>query len=180
MKIQVSSAIKLQKITLNDQGRLYNLMKEIYIPAYHHLWEDGGEWYLDTLYSKENLKKELLEKKQEYYFVLYDNEIIGIFRILLESPLDIFPQKKALMLQRIYLHHNTHGKGIAKQLLDWLENLSKESNHDIIWLKAMDTQKQALRFYIKRGFIKAKNTSLSFPLLFKDLRGMYIMYKDVV
>ena len=59
-----------------------------------------------------------------------------------------------------------HTKGIAKELLDWLDNLAKEKNYDLIWLKAMDTQEQALRFYKKRGFVIANKTSLNIPLYF--------------
>ncbi len=180
MQIEVSNSIKLQEIVLNDRALLYDLMQEIYTPSYEHLWEDGGKWYLDKLYSKENVKEELLEKNQGYYFILYNNKIIGIFRIIFKSSIAIFPKKKAIMLQRIYLHQNTQGKGIAKELLDWLENLAKEKNYDLIWLKAMDTQEQALRFYEKRGFVKANKTSLNIPLLYKELRGMYVMYKEMV
>ena len=179
MLIKVSNSIQLQEITLNNQVELYDLMREIYLPMYHHLWEDKGEWYLNELYLKENLQKELLEENQEYYFVLYEGETIGIVRVISNVDINGFLDKKAIMLHRIYLHPKTQGKGIGKELLNWIENISKERNNETLWLKAMDTQEQALLFYQKKGFSIIKKTSLEFTLLHKDLRGMYIMSKSL-
>ena len=179
MLTQVSNTIKLQKISLINHIDLTDLMQEIYVPMYHHLWEDKGEWYLNELYSKENLKKELLEENQEYYFVLYKEENIGILRIISNIDFNGFPNKKALMLQRIYLHPKTQGKGLGKELLNWIENISKKRNIKTLWLNAMDTQEQALLFYQKKGFSIIKKTPLEYSLLHKHLRGMYVMTKSL-
>ena len=180
MLLKVSNTIQLQKISLNDYEKLFDLMREIYVPMYHHLWEDKGEWYLNELYSKENLKKELLEENQEYYFVTHEDETIGILRIIFGLNFNDLPDNKSIKLHRVYLHPKTQGKGLGKQLLNWIEIISKERNCDTFWLKAMDTQEQALRFYQKTGFSTIRKTSLDFSLLHKHLRGMYIMSKSLI
>ena len=179
MQIQVSTSIILQKISLINHGELTGLMREIYPPMYHHLWEDKGEWYLKELYSKENFKKELLEENQEYYFVLYNEENIGILRLISNVDFNGIPEEKSIMLHRIYLHPKTQGKGLGKELLNWIENRSKEKKKETLWLKAMDTQEQALHFYQKNGFSTIKKTTLEFTLLHKHLRGMYVMTKSL-
>ena len=45
---------------------------------------------------------------------------------------------------RIYLGKEAQGKGVAQKLFDWLENKAKDTGDNLVWLKAMDTQKQAL------------------------------------
>ena len=179
MLIKVSNTISLKKISLNNQKELYDLMRVIYVPMYRHLWEDYGEWYLNELYSKENLEKELSEENQVYYFVLLENENIGILRLIYNIDYSNNYNKKSLMLHRVYLHPKTQGKGLGKDLLTWIEKIGKEKNLQELWLKAMDTQEQALMFYEKRGFSTIKKTSLDFTLLHKHLRGMYIMSKSL-
>ena len=78
--IRITSNISLQPIKTNDCGLLFSLMKEIYPPAYSHFWEDDGSWYVNSQYSKEHILKELSEEKNDYYFVLFKNEIIGNFQ----------------------------------------------------------------------------------------------------
>jgi GNAT superfamily N-acetyltransferase len=180
MQIQVSNSIKLEDISLINHGDLTDLMREIYPPMYHHLWEDKGEWYLKELYSKENLQKELLEENQEYYFVLYKEENIGILRMISNVDFNGIPDEKSIMLHRIYLHPKTQGKGLGKELLNWIENISKERKKETLWLKAMDTQEQALHFYQNSGFSIIKKTTLEFSLLYIHLRGMYVMSKNLV
>lgn len=179
MKIKVSDSVSLQKISGNNQKKLYDLMRIIYLPMYHHLWEDNGEWYLNELYTKENLEKELLEEDQEYYFVLYKQETVGILRIKFNVDYNELQDDKSLKLHRIYLHPKTQGKGLGKELLNWIEKIGKEKKHEKLWLNAMDTQEQALIFYKKRGFSIVKKTSLNLLLLHKHLRGMYIMSKNI-
>ena len=80
--IRISQHISLKSISLNDHQELYDLMKRIYPPTYSEYWKDDGKWYVNDLYNKENIEKELKEKDAPYYFVLVENKIIGILREL--------------------------------------------------------------------------------------------------
>lgn len=176
--ISISDNVKLQDIKIEDQPKLMKLLELIYPPAYKHLWiNEDCSFYLNRFYSIENLELELSDPNAAYYFVIYKSNLVGIFRFIYNNPFIGFPEKKSTYLNRIYLGENAQGKGVAKQLFLWAENKLKDQGHTLIWLKAMDSQKQALRFYEKQGYNYGTPTQLDFELIHSNLRGMKVMYK---
>lgn len=175
--IIISNNIQLQKITISDQPKLMELVTRVYTPVYKHLWKgEDCNWYLNRFYSKENLRKELDEINAEYYFVIYKSQDVGILRIHYNKPLKDYPKNSNVYLHRIYLGIEVHGKGVAKALFNWVEQRAKNIGKDSIWLKCMDTQQQALRFYTKQGYEKIGTTSLDFELIKKGFNGMLIFW----
>lgn len=177
--IQINQNISLQVVTTSDCEELYSLMKEVYTPAYQHFWKDNGNWYIEKQYSEKNVKKELLEKKTAYYFVIYQGKKIGNFRVLWDKKLQGLKNMKTLKLHRIYLHPKTRGNGIGKTLLTWLENKAKQKNYELIWLDAMDEQPEAFQFYKKQGYIYHSHEFLDFELLHNQVRKMSQLYKKI-
>ncbi|MEE3999948.1 GNAT family N-acetyltransferase [Tenacibaculum sp. FZY0031] len=170
--IRISNTIQLQKIQVEDFKFLITLMDDVYKAAYKHFWKDEGNWYVQSQFSKRNLEKELSAEKTSYYFVLFNTKRVGIFRILWDEKLSGFEQKKSLKLHRIYLHKNTQGKGIGKQLLAWLEEEAIKKQYELIWLDTMDEKPQAFEFYKKLGYQYHSHCFLTFELLFEDVRKM--------
>ncbi|MGY8909672.1 MAG: GNAT family N-acetyltransferase [Flavobacteriales bacterium] len=123
--IEISQNLQLKIITKEDCKNLFTLMKEIYPLAYSHFWNDDGNWYVNSQYSKENILKELSQENAEYYFILFKDEIIGNFRIIWDDKLSNLSEEKQLKLHRIYLHPKIQGKGIGKKLMIWLEEKSQ-------------------------------------------------------
>lgn len=179
MMIKITENIQLKIITKEECRDLFTLMKEIYQLAYSHFWEDDGEWYLNSQYSKENILKELLQQNAEYYFILYKNEIIGNFRFIWDEKLTEISEEKQLKLHRIYLHPKTQGKGIGNQLMIWLETKAQQKDYKIIWLDAMDEKPQAFQFYKKLGYNYTSHTFLPFKLMYKKYRKMSQLYKRI-
>ncbi len=175
--IHVSKTISLKEIQLNDAEFLLELMHQIYPPVYKHLWEDAGNWYVETVFGSENLAKELLEENAKYYFVQHENEVVGILRIVYDAPLEGFEAVKATKLHRIYLSSKVQGKGVGKILMDWTIQQAVEKNTKLVWLESMDTQVQALEFYKKMGFESIGAFRLNFDLMHQHLRGMYTLRK---
>jgi GNAT superfamily N-acetyltransferase len=178
--ILIEPSLKIQSIKSSDYTTLFNLMKEIYPPAYSHFWEDNGDWYLNYQYSKENFLKELYQENSDYYFVIFENEIIGNFRIIWNEKLRGFSVDKHVKLHRLYLHNKHQGKGIGKKLLSWLENKAVQKNFDIIWLDAMYEQQQAFQFYKKQGYKNYSHTFLQFENMFDKYRKMSQVYKLLI
>ena len=155
-------------------------MKEIYPLAYSHFWEDNGNWYVNTQYSKKNIIKELSQKNADYYFVLYNDIIIGNFRIVWDDKLQDLSKEKQVKLHRIYLHQKLQGKGIGKKLLTWLEEKAKVKGYSLIWLDAMNEQPQAFQFYKNLGYTYHSHTFLPFELMHKEFRKMSQVYKKII
>ncbi len=177
--INITENIKLKEILNSDLEALFTLMKEIYPPAYSHFWKDGGDWYVSTQYSEEKLSTELLDINSQNYLVLFKNEIIGNFRIVWNEQLAGFVDLKNVKLHRIYLHPKTHGNGIGKKLLNWLETQAIKKQYDLIWLDAMDAQPQAFEFYKKLEYKYHSHCFLDFELLYDEVRKMSQLYKKI-
>lgn len=178
--ISISDHIQLQDIKIEDQPKLMTLLKSIYPPAYKHLWiNEDCRFYFDQFYSLKNLKLELADTNAFYYFVIYRSNLVGIFRFVYDDGYNDFPEKQAAYLNRIYLSEEAQGKGVAHQLFLWAEHKMKEKGHSLIWLKAMDSQKQALRFYEKQGYSYGSRTQIDFDLIHPHLRGMHTLYKHL-
>ncbi len=176
----ISDHISLQNIKLKDQPKLMELMEHIYPPAYKHLWaNEDCNFYLNKCYSFKNLEVELAQSNAAYYFVNYNAKRVGIFRVVYNKVYSGFPEMKATYINRIYLGKEAQGKGVAKALFKWLENEAKKNKNILLWLEAMDTQKQAIRFYEKQNFKYGEATQLDFKLMHPHLRGMYSMYKVI-
>ncbi len=179
MMIEISENIKLTPILSNNSETLFRLMKEIYPLAYSHFWNDNGDWYLNSQYSKENILKELLQQNTAYYFIIFKDEIVGNFRIIWDDKLSNLSEEKQVKLHRIYLHPKTQGQGIGKQLIIWLEQKAKQKDYKIIWLDAMDAQPQAFQFYKKLGYNYHSHVFLPFDLMHDEVRKMSQLYKII-
>ena len=175
--IEISQNIHLKKIKNSDAGFLFILMKEIYMSAYSHFWKDNGVWYVNSQYSKEVILKELLEPKTDYFFVLFKDCIVGVFRVVWDETLKGFLEQPQVKLHRIYLSNETQGKGLGKKLLSWLEVEAIKKGCQMIWLDAMDQHTQALQFYKKQGYTYHSHVILPFNLLYEKVRKMNQLYK---
>ena len=177
--IEISKHIQLQSIQLDDHQILYDLMKRIYPPAYINYWKDDGEWYVNDLYNFENVKKELSQTKTGYYFVLLNQKIIGILRIVYEIDTHYKKDIKYVKLHRLYLDQTIQNKGIGYQIMSWVLENSKEQGYEYLWLEVMDKQTQARHFYEKLGFTRIDKVFISFDLVHEEYRGMLKMIKKL-
>jgi GNAT superfamily N-acetyltransferase len=178
--IPISPELSLKRIHIHDLDQLIALMKEIYPPSYGHLWKDQGENYLDQNYNYDNLNRELAEANSPYYFINHRSVISGILRLQHNRPPYNLPNPQATKLHRIYLPPHLHGKGIGQILMDWTVGQSLENKSSVLWLEAMDTQKQALKFYQKNGFTISARFNLESTLIHDALKGMFRMHKELL
>ncbi len=175
--IEISQNIQLKKIRNSDADFLLKLMKEIYPSAYSHFWEDKGAWYVNSQYSKEVVLREIQEPKTDYFFVLFKDCIVGVFRVVWDEALKGFLEQPQVKLHRIYLSNETQGIGLGKKLLSWLEGEAIKKGYQMIWLDAMDQHTQALQFYKKLGYTYHSYVILPFDLLYEKVRKMNQLYK---
>lgn len=164
---------------MEDQPVLYKLMQRIYPPSYKNYWEDKGNWYVNDLYTIENVQKELSEENTEYFFVVLDENIIGILRIVYGVDMYHNKDKNYVKLHRLYLDQTIQNRGVGKQLMLWLMDKVKAEGYPKMWLDAMEKQPQALHFYKKMGFEIVDKVFLDFPMMFPEYRGMFKMVKVV-
>lgn len=177
--IKLSQDISLKKLVPEDQTELMELMREIYIPSYHHIWSDKGEWYLEQMYNPETFKKDIEDPSSNYYFVYFEGWNIGILKYDFPKSPEIIDFPNSLRLHRIYISKEYQGKGIAAELMKWVESVAKERKLKYIWLEIMDTQVQVQRFYRKLGFEWIFTFHLEYEKLLPKYRGIQILRKNI-
>ena len=168
--ISISDSIQLQPITVEHHSELVSLMKRIYPSAYKQMWKNEDcSFYFEHFYNLDNFRKELEETESEYFFIYSKANF--------NKPLKTKTNLSGCYLHRIYLGEEAQGKGIAKELMTWVEQKARLRGNKVIWLEAMDTQDQALKFYKKHGFKKSHKAYLDFAPLRDPYRGMEVLYK---
>jgi GNAT superfamily N-acetyltransferase len=177
--IQITDKLALQPIQVSAHAEFFPLIKRIYTSAYPDFWVDEGDWYLDLCYSLENLTKELSRPTTHYFFVEFENEKVGILKYDFPFSPRQLEIPNALKLHRLYLSESVQGKGIAQELMNYVEQIAIANELDNIWLEAMDKKPQAKRFYEKMGFKLVHSYQLDFEKLFPELRTIHIFQKRI-
>ena len=170
----------LREVTLENHQEFYDLMWRIYPPEYAHFWKNEDcTFYINNQFSKETLSKELKEK-QLYYFVVENNENVGILRL----KFDEFPNKtidatRVIKLHRIYLDPKVQGKGLGTKTLNFIDEVARLNNYKYIWLNAMLDKPSAVSFYLKNGYKVFDMYHYDFDLIKPELRQMMAFGKEV-
>ncbi|WP_018674445.1 GNAT family N-acetyltransferase [Riemerella columbina] len=103
------------------------------------------QYMLDTMYSTETLKEHFIHPKYHYYGINYLNDNVGF--IGYETDIESSTTK----LHRLYLLKEFKGKGIGKEVMDFLKHqVVASGNHRVIL--NVNKQNPAIQFYEKQGF----------------------------
>lgn len=175
--IQINHRLSLVVVDRANAANMYDLMKDLYLDAYSHLWSDKGYWYLDHAFSLPKVISDLAVQRSRYFYIHHDEEPIGILRIIIDEPFDEQDPTYQVKLNRIYLTTATQGLGLGKKVMNWVEHHYCSERPTLLWLEVMDSQKQALVFYENLGFIIREDFRLPFERMHSSLRGMHRMYK---
>jgi diamine N-acetyltransferase len=174
--------VQITSINTPHAKELSDLAKSIYKEYYLHLWHPGGaEWYMDEYaYHPDKLRLELADTNN-LHFIVYDNtQPMGYLKIRLHEKLQGYESINSLEIERIYLHKKVAGKGIGKQLMFLAEELAIQYKKEMVFLKAMDTSKEAIAFYKKNGYSICGTYILPFIQMKEEFRGMVILRKPLV
>jgi ribosomal protein S18 acetylase RimI-like enzyme len=110
--------------------------------------------YMATAFSKEQIKKELLDENTSFYLVYNEKDLVGYFK-LNEKEAQTEPLGKAsIEIERIYVLDEFQGQQIGKQMLLKTIEIAKEKRLTFIWLGVWEKNTAAIRFYERHGFTK--------------------------
>lgn len=103
----------------------------------------------------------------------------GYLKLCIHAVLRGQEAKDCMEIERIYLHRQATGKGMGSRLMQFAETKARELNKQTVFLKAMDSSLDAIRFYRKAGYTPCGTLQLPFPLIKDAYRGMIILCKDL-
>lgn len=169
--------IIIKPVTVNDVELLQAVALQSYKEHYLHLWYDGGKWYMQNSFNLQQLAQELEDDNARFFMVYTAGEPCGFVKVNIHAPLgDI---TNALELERIYFKQSAGGKGIGAQAVEYVFALASRLGKQVVWLKVMDTSSKPVAFYRKMGFEICGVYHLPYQQMKKEVRGMYIMKKEL-
>ena len=172
-----SNNIEIKRIGVEDIALLSDVAVRAYCDHYKYLWYDEGKWYSKKSFSAENLLHELEDENTSFFIIYFNKVAIGFLKLNIDAPLE--ETTDALELERIYLTKSVTGKGIGKFVFDFVIEIAKQQNKNLIWLKVMDSSTNAIAFYKKIGFEICGDTRLDFETMKPDFRGMHVMKRVI-
>lgn len=138
----------------NHIDDILKLLKEI--SHIHHLirpdiFKEG------TKYNKEQLKKLLKDEKRPIYVYIDNNEVLGyIFLELNEYSGNNLVSRKEIYIDDLCVDDTKRGKGIGKELFNFVKEYAKLNNYSSITLNVWEGNDNAIRFYQKLGLLPLK------------------------
>lgn len=157
--------VLIRRATVIDAEALSILSRQTFFDTFTGTCtEEDMEQFLKEYFNIDQVKKELADENDFYFFAEIDGILAGYIRMMEDySNFDLMKKWKALELKRIYVDKNFHGKGIAGQLMDFVENFAKENKYEVVWLGVWEHNLRAKRFYEKSGFTDSGYTH-GFPI----------------
>jgi diamine N-acetyltransferase len=149
-----------------------------YRQHYLHLWHDGGVMYMNKCFTENQFAIELKDTNAAFFLLYYNNQAAGFLKLNINQGLHNISSASALELERIYITKAFTGKGLGKYAINFAIDYAQKLNKKLVWLKSMDSS-PSVDFYKKSGFKITGTFRLSFPEMKDNLKGMYIMEKEI-
>ncbi|MEO8413769.1 MAG: GNAT family N-acetyltransferase [Ginsengibacter sp.] len=165
---------------LSDLATLHKICCEAYSQNFHDHWDDGGlANYMNKVFGIETLRKELSDKKIQYYVAFLHHEPVAFMKLNLFSNLPHLDAKTGMELDKVYILPPFKGMKIGRLLLNVAFDMAKRNKKEILWLSVIDTNREAIRFYKKMGLQFHSKTELDYPKFKQDLKGMWRMFIEL-
>lgn len=169
--------ISIRKAGPADLSALFTICRLAYTENFANHWNDDGlEWYLNAVYSREGIRTDLQNDDIAYFIAsINGGEDLGFMKLNLRSNLPHLPPEEGAEIEKLYFRPQHHGKGIGKKLVELAIEKVKSQNKKVLWLGVIDTNEAAIGFYKKMGFDLHSKTILDVPYFKDELRGMWRM-----
>ncbi len=147
--------IEIKKLRLTDIEQLQIIGRQTFLETFAEgNSEENMQEYLETGFAVDKLTSELTNPNSEFYFALFDNQVIGYLKINFGQAQTELKDEKALEIERIYVLKEFHGKKVGQILYDKAFDIAKQTNADYLWLGVWEKNPRAISFYKKNGFVE--------------------------
>lgn len=138
---------------------------------------DDLELYLNTAFSEEQLRDELLDPLSQFYFIKMEDETLGYFKINLGAAQTEFKEEDSMELERIYVKKEFQNKGLGQIMLDTVIEMAVQRKMRFLWLGVWEKNEKAIKFYLRNDF---KVTGSHPYMVGTDLQTDKIMVLDLL
>ena len=170
--------LEIQPITFADLETLAEVATQAYFDHYKHLWYDEGAWYAQKCFNTQQLSEEITDIRNLFFMAIFNTKPVGFLKLRPENQL-AEQEGIGFEIERIYLTKEVTGKGIGRKIMEFGIEMARQQNKDYAWLKAMDSSKDAIRFYESLGFQICGTSRLDFEQMKSEFLGMVAMRKNL-
>jgi diamine N-acetyltransferase len=144
----------IRRATVYDANTLAELSKQTFFDTFTGTCTDEDmEQFLQEYFNIDQVKSELSNENDLFFFAEIEGVPAGYVRMMEDySNFELMKKWKALELKRIYVDKEFHGKGVAKELINFVEGFARENKYEVLWLGVWEHNLRAKRFYEKNGF----------------------------
>lgn len=147
--------VEIKKVNFNDIDQLQKIGRQtFYETFYAGNTEDNMKKYLEEDFSFEKLTNEINDTNSEFYFAVFETNVVGYLKINFGQSQTELKDEKAIEIERIYVLKDFHGKSVGQMLYDKAIQISRQKSADFIWLGVWEENPRAIRFYKKNGFVE--------------------------
>ena len=152
--------MKLTKCNLED----LKILKEISIETFKSTFEaqnspENMKAYQKKAFNTQQLEMELSHINSEFFFVYYNNEVIGYLKINTNDAQSEEMGDTSLEIERIYIKNKYQKHGLGKYLINKSIEIARERSKKEIWLGVWEKNENAIAFYKKMGFVQTGSHS---------------------
>ena len=108
--------------------------------------------FITQKYNPETLTAELINSKNNYYLIYYQNRLAGFSNIIYNFRYADIEMENVSKLERIYILKEFYDLKLGYHLFEFNRNLASENNQKGMWLFVWKENARAIKFYKKNGF----------------------------
>lgn len=139
--------IVIQKNTDENFDSIRAIAKEVWPIAYGAiLSQEQLDYMMEMMYSVPSLQNQANAKKHRFILAKEDDNILGFASYEFN-----YSKKPKTKIHKIYVLSTQQGKGIGKELIDFITNEAK-TRHQKALILNVNKNNTAIRFYERIGF----------------------------
>jgi ribosomal protein S18 acetylase RimI-like enzyme len=145
--------IALVPLTVSDASLLVAIGAITIIESHgHSASPETMQEYVGKNFNKEACQTELMDDKNIFYAVFYNDQPAGYSKIIFNSSHPAAHLKPITKLERLYVLKEFYGLKLGQLLMQQAIDMSKEQGDRGMWLNVWKKNERAIQFYEKQGF----------------------------
>ncbi|MEJ2162379.1 MAG: GNAT family N-acetyltransferase [Robiginitalea sp.] len=144
----------LTPCTLSDLKALQRLSRKTFTESFaaQNNPKDFQEYLLEA-FSEQQLKGALLDPQTRFFFLQQAGRLAGYTKINTGDAQTELQDPGAIEIERFYISEPFQGRGLGGWMLSELVTLAQNEGRKYLWLGVWEENKQAIRFYLRHGFV---------------------------
>lgn len=147
--------ITIRPVQADEKEELRQLAMEIYRVTFEKdNTKENMDAYLAKAFSQEQMEQEWSENGSYFVGAFEGNQMVGYMRLRTSTEANEYLGESNIELQRLYVHPDFQGKGIANELMKSAIDKTRYLHVEWLWLGVWEHNLKAQSIYARWGFEK--------------------------